>query len=132
MSQCGCFEQTLHYVSPSHGGWGVVRIAALVPESHHLFVCPFACGRHTALGGEMNGIKEQVSYLFIDEADIISGDYEQMIINGVDDLLRALTRYPRCFSSSQLVWTICLALTMSLSLRSFRRNTPMCSSGTAR
>ena len=28
MSQCGCFEQTLHYVSPSHGGWGVVRIAA--------------------------------------------------------------------------------------------------------
>ncbi|UKI16282.1 MAG: hypothetical protein L6V87_11680 [Ruminococcus sp.] len=64
MSQCGCFEQTLHYVSPSHGGWGVVRIAALVPESHHLFVCPFACGRHTALGGEMNGIKEQVSYLF--------------------------------------------------------------------
>ena len=95
MSQCGCFEQTLHYVSPSHGGWGVVRIAALVPESHHLFVCPFACGRHTALGGEMNGIKEQVSYLFIDEADIISGDYEQMIINGVDDLFEELSeKYP--------------------------------------
>lgn len=40
MSQCGCFEQTLHYVSPSHGGWGVVRIAALVPESHHLLCVP--------------------------------------------------------------------------------------------
>lgn len=104
MSQCGCFEQTLHYVSPSHGGWGVVRIAALVPESHHLFVCPFACGRHTALGGEMNGIKEQVSYLFIDEADIISGDYEQMIINGVDDLFEGLDKIPKVL----FIFTACL------------------------
>ena len=104
MSQCGCFEQTLHYVSPSHGGWGVVRIAALVPESHHLFVCLFACGRHTALGGEMNGIKEQVSYLFIDEADIISGDYEQMIINGVDDLFEGLDKIPKVL----FIFTACL------------------------
>lgn len=104
MSQCGCFEQTLHYVSPSHGGWGVVRIAALVPESHHLFVCPFACGRHTALGGEMNGIKEQVSYLFIDEADIISGGYEQMIISGVDELFEGLDRIPKVL----FIFTACL------------------------
>ncbi|MBQ7784266.1 MAG: hypothetical protein IJ368_09875, partial [Oscillospiraceae bacterium] len=51
-----CFTPSgLHYVSAAHGGWGVVRIAALVPESHQLFVCPFACGRHGALGGAVNG-----------------------------------------------------------------------------
>lgn len=55
--QNGFIPSTLHYVSATHGDWGVVRIAALVPESHQLFVCPFACGRHGALGGAVNWIK---------------------------------------------------------------------------
>ena len=52
----------------------------------------------------MNGIKEQVSYLFIDEADIISGDYEQMIINGVDDLFEGLDKIPKVL----FIFTACL------------------------
>ncbi len=88
-------HSTLHYVSAAHGGWGIVRIAALVPESHLLFVCPFACGRHTALGSIDNGIKNQVSYLFITEGDIISGDFEQMILDGVDELFEALPKQPK-------------------------------------
>lgn len=88
-------HSTLHYVSAAHGGWGIVRIAALVPESYLLFVCPFACGRHTALGGIDNGIKNQVSYLFITEADIVSGDFEQMIIDSVDELFEALPKRPK-------------------------------------
>lgn len=92
----GCTgPSTLHYVSAAHGGWDIVRIAALVPESYLLFVCPFACGRHTALGGIDNGIKDQVSYLFITEADIISGDFEQMILDGVDELFEALPKRPK-------------------------------------
>lgn len=92
----GCnVHSTLHYVSAAHGGWGIVRIAALVPESHLLFVCPFACGRHTALGSVDNGIKKQVSYLFITEGDIISGDFEQMILDGVDELFEALPKRPK-------------------------------------
>ena len=41
-----CFENTLHYSSPGHGDWGVVRIGMLLPESVQLFVCPSACRRH--------------------------------------------------------------------------------------
>ena len=41
---------SLEYTCPSHGGWGMVRIGMLIPESHQLFVCPSACGRHGALG----------------------------------------------------------------------------------
>ena len=94
--ECGCLgASTMHYVSAAHGGWGIVRIAALVPESHLLFVCPFACGRHTALGGIDTGIKDQVSYLFITEADIVSGDFEQMILDGVDELFEALPKRPK-------------------------------------
>ena len=83
---CCDFKNTLHYVSPAHGGWGVIRIAALVPESHQLFVSPFACGRHGALGGALNGIKDEVSYVYIDESDIVSGGYEELIPNAVDEM----------------------------------------------
>ena len=42
---------SLHYVSASHGGWGIVRMAALVPEAHLLFVYVLpACGRHNVVG----------------------------------------------------------------------------------
>ena len=97
-------HSTLHYVSAAHGGWGIVRIAALVPESYLLFVCPFACGRHTALGSIDNGIKDQVSYLFITEGDIISGCFEQLIIDNVGDLFEALPKTPKVL----FIFTSCL------------------------
>jgi hypothetical protein len=94
----------LDYVSPAHGGWGVVRIAALVPESHQFFVCPSACGRHGALGGAVNGIKDRISYLFITEADIVSGDFEKMIIENVGLLFEALGKKPKVL----FIFTACL------------------------
>lgn len=100
-----CFTTpSLHYVSAAHGGWGVVRIAALVPESHQLFVCPSACGRHGALGGAVNGIKDRISYLFITEADIVSGDFERMIIDSVGQLFAALEKVPKVL----FIFTSCL------------------------
>ncbi len=92
---CCEFKNTLHYVSPAHGGWGVIRIAALVPESHQLFISPFACGRHGALGGAVNGIKEKVSYVYIDESDIVSGGYEDLIPEAVDELFEFMDKRPR-------------------------------------
>ena len=67
-STCG---SSLHYCSPAHGGWGIVRVGMLIPESYQLFVCPSACGRHGALGAVKQGNKKRLSYLYIDEADII-------------------------------------------------------------
>ena len=78
---------SLHYVSASHGGWGIVRMAALVPELPiFCSVRPSACGRHNAVGASVAGIKHRVSYLFLTEADIVSGDFEQMIVDNVDIL----------------------------------------------
>ena len=74
MTRNKLFNSTVHYCSPAHGGWGVVRVAMLVPESYQLFVCPSACGRHGALGAIEHGNKERLSYLYIDEADIVVSD----------------------------------------------------------
>lgn len=89
------FCDTLRYCSPSHGGWGIVRTAMLVPESYQLFVCPFACGRHGALGAMVQNLKDRLSYLCIDETDIVSGGYEDLIPCAVDDLLEQVHRRPR-------------------------------------
>ena len=95
MTRNKLFNSTVHYCSPAHGGWGVVRVAMLVPESYQLFVCPSACGRHGALGAIEHGNKERLSYLYIDEADIVSGSYEDLILEGVDALLEALEEMPK-------------------------------------
>lgn len=102
---CNCkFGNTLHYVSPAHGGWGLVRIAALVPESHQLFVAPSACGRHGALGGVLNGIKDRISYLYISESDIVSGGYEDLIPEAIEELFENLEKKPRVL----MIFVTCL------------------------
>lgn len=92
---CSDFSKTLQYVSPAHGGWGVIRVAALVPKSHLLFVAPSACGRHGALGGLESGIKDRISYLYIDESDIVSGNYENLIFDAVNELFDFLVSKPK-------------------------------------
>ncbi len=94
---CAAFPKTLHYESPGHGGWGLVRMAGLVPDVYMLFYTPAACGRHSSLGAYQNGIKDKVSYLFLSEEEIVSGSYEKQIVPAVDELLEALPKRPRCF-----------------------------------
>lgn len=94
MCNCGIFSSSLHYSTPAHGGWGVVRVGMLAPESYQLFVCPFACGRHGALGAVKQGLKNRISYFYIDQSDIISG-YDDLIPEAVDELLEHLDKRPR-------------------------------------
>ncbi|MBE5832938.1 MAG: oxidoreductase [Butyrivibrio sp.] len=89
------YETSLHYASPAHGGWGVLKIAQLIPDSYFLFVSPAACGRHGALGARMEGRKNRVSYLFLTEQSIVSGDYEKMLIDALDQLMDFLKKRNR-------------------------------------
>ncbi|MDR1765450.1 MAG: nitrogenase component 1 [Lachnospiraceae bacterium] len=88
------FEETLTYTAPSHGDWGLVRIASLLPESHMIFFCPSACGRHGALGAVAQGFKDRVAYCFLDREDIIGG-IDDVVRDGVSQLLAQLPKRPR-------------------------------------
>ena len=103
MSCQSCFENTLCYTAPSHGDWGIVRVAALVPEVHLLFVSPSACGRHGALGALQHGFKERVSYLAITREDIIAG-YDGLIEEAVGELLRRKKPAPKAI----MIFVSCL------------------------
>lgn len=81
---------------PPTGGWGVVRMGHLMPESYQLFVSPAACGRHGAVSACMQGRKNRVSYLYLSEDDIVSGGYEDLLLEAVDGLLEHLARPIGC------------------------------------
>ncbi|MDR2507569.1 MAG: hypothetical protein LBD67_06180 [Candidatus Accumulibacter sp.] len=87
----------LHYCAPTHGGWGVIRTALLVPEMYMLFVCPEACGRHGAIAAYEHGGKDRVGYLCLEEDEIAMGRYEQGIREAVPGLFKSLKRRPRAF-----------------------------------
>jgi hypothetical protein len=86
---------TLHFCSPAHGGWGVVRVACMLPEVHLLFVCPEACGRHGAIAAIEQGYRRRITYLCVDEHDIVLDGYEAEIIRAIDDVMLKVKPRPR-------------------------------------
>ena len=88
-------QATLHYCSPAHGGWGVVRVALLVPEAHLLFACPPACGRHGAIAAIEQGYRKKICYLCINDNEIVLGGYEAEIEQGVREVMRRVKPRPR-------------------------------------
>jgi len=95
------FTNSLHYASPAHGGWGVLKAGQLIPESYHLFISPAACGRHGALAAQMEGRRGTVSHLHLTEDAIVSGSYEQEVLEAANLLIEMRTGQglrPKVFS----------------------------------
>ena len=72
-------------------------MAMQVPESYQLFVGPAACMRHIMLSSMELGIDDRISWMMIREEDIVSGSYEQLILQNVDELLGNMNPRPRVF-----------------------------------
>lgn len=66
-----------------------------IPESHTFYLCPRACGRRQGIRAIKNGIKQRVSFLMFSEEDVISGAYEQSVIEAVEELIELLDCTPR-------------------------------------
>lgn len=94
---CFRYEESLEYTAPSHGDWGLVHILCLIPELHVLFVCPPACGRHSALGAIGQNIKHKVSYYFLDAQEIARG-YDEQIRSATKELLTRLRKRPKALT----------------------------------
>jgi nitrogenase molybdenum-cofactor synthesis protein NifE len=86
-------KEAMHYCSPSVGGWGVVRVACLVPEVEVLFVIPMGCGRHGAIASFANKTNDKLSYMLVEEVDIVTGNHLNNIESAVEILVRE--RNPR-------------------------------------
>ena len=89
------FEEGVEYSSPARGPWNIVHIGTLVPESHQIFMCAQSCLRGVVLtAAEMNAM-DRFSTIVIRERNILRGDMEELMIEGVTDILNKLPYRPR-------------------------------------
>lgn len=94
----------LSYSSPARGVWNIVHIGTLVPESHQIFVCPTSCLRGVVLTTAEMGAMDQMSTITVGEDNILEGDMEEALYNGVVKILSRLEKRPRMV----MVFTSCI------------------------
>lgn len=87
-------DNVLAYFIPRHGR---PKISLGIPESYRLNVCPAACGRRIGIRGLKNGEAEWQSFFYITEAEVMSEDYENILGDAVEELLKVLWPAPRAF-----------------------------------
>lgn len=89
------FPARLEYNSPAHGTWNIVHIGMLIPQSHQIYICTGNCNRGVVLtAAEMNA-SDRFSTITVQEENVLEGDMEELIIDGVTDILEHLPRMPR-------------------------------------
>ncbi len=107
MSEAGFpapFPSGLEYGAPARGTWNIVHTGMLIPEAHEIFVCASSCLRGVVLTAAEMGLGNRFSTVTVKENDLLDGDAETRIIEGVTDILDRLGRLP----PAVLVYTSCV------------------------
>lgn len=98
------FESGLEYSAPARGTWNIVHVGMLMPQAHQIFVCAQGCLRGVVLTAAEMGASERFSTVATRENNVLDGDMEQLIIDGVSDILDKLPLLP----PAVLVYTSCI------------------------
>ncbi len=98
------FLPGLEYNSPAHGTWNIVHTGMLIPGSHQIYVCAANCNRGVVLTAAEMGAVDRFSTIALCEEDLTDGRMEELIIDGVSEILHKLKRKPTVV----LLFTVCL------------------------
>ena len=100
----GPFPSGLEYASPARGTWNIVHTGMLIPEAHEIFVCAASCLRGVVLTAAELGMSHRFSTVEVKEHNLLDGDMEELVIEGVSDILHKLPKLPPVV----LVYTSCV------------------------
>lgn len=98
------FPSGLEYASPARGTWNIVHTGMLIPEAHEIFVCAASCLRGVVLTAAELGAQDRFSTVEVLENNLLDGDMEELVIEGVCDILEKLPKKP----PAVLVYTSCV------------------------
>lgn len=98
------FHSGLEYASPARGTWNIVHTGMLIPEAHEIFVCAASCLRGVVLTAAEMGASHRFSTVEIRENNLLDGDMEDHVIEGVSDIIERLPKKPPVV----LVYTSCV------------------------
>lgn len=118
------FDTGLEYGCPARGAWNIVHTGFLVPECHEVFVCAANCLRGVVLTAAEMGTIGQFSTVTIKENNVLDGNMEELLIDGVTSIIKKLKKKPRAV----LVYTSCIhhfmALDLELCYKTLRKRFP--------
>lgn len=106
------FAAGLEYSSPARGTWNIVHTGMLLPESHQIYVCSAGCLRGVILTAAEMGEMKRFSTIAVRENNVLDGDMEDLLIEGVTDILNRLPAHPRAV----LLFTACIHYFMGTDL----------------
>lgn len=89
------FKSGLEFNAPVHGTWNIVHMGMLVPESHAIYACGINCNRGVVMTAAEMAKLDRFSTITIEEKDVLYGDMEKLLIDGVTDVLNRLSYRPR-------------------------------------
>ena len=98
------FRSGLEYSSPARGTWNIVHTGMLIPEAHEIFVCAAGCLRGVILTAAEMGLTDRFSTVAVREHNLLDGDMEDLVIEGVSDIIGKLPKRP----PAVLVYTSCV------------------------
>ncbi|MBQ6314813.1 MAG: nitrogenase [Mogibacterium sp.] len=98
------FRSGLEYSSPARGTWNIVHTGMLIPDAHEIFVCAAGCLRGVVLTAAEMGTADRFSTVAVRENNLLDGDMEELVIEGVSDIIRKLPVRP----PAVLVYTSCV------------------------
>lgn len=98
------FASGLEYSAPARGTWNIVHVGMLVPDAHLIFVCAQGCLRGVVLTAAEMGAEDRFSTVAVRENNVLEGDMEDLIIDGVSDIIEKLPKRPPAI----LVYTSCV------------------------
>lgn len=107
------FPRTLEFSPPARGTWNIVHTGMLVPESHQIYVCASGCLRGVVLTAAEMGLSARFSTIELLDKDLLRSDNEELIIDGVSDILEHLHHLPRAV----LLFTACFHHFMGTNLK---------------
>ena len=98
------FVSGLEYASPARGTWNIVHTGMLIPEAHEIFVCAASCLRGVVLTAAELNMAHRFSTVEVRENNLLDGDMEDLVIDGVSDIIEKLPKRPPVV----LVYTSCV------------------------
>ncbi|MGM9589311.1 MAG: nitrogenase component 1 [Faecousia sp.] len=98
------FASGLEYAAPARGTWNIVHTGMLIPEAHEIFVCAASCLRGVVLTAAEMDAAHRFSTVEIRENNLLDGDMEELVIDGVSDVIEKLPKKPPVV----LVYTSCV------------------------
>lgn len=98
------FESGLEFSVPARGVWTIVHVGMLVPEVHEIFVCAAGCLRGVVLSAAEMNMTDRFSTVAIEEHNVLDGDMEELLTEGVTDILNRLPALPKAV----LVFSSCI------------------------